>query len=64
MNFGDIEMLKDYEKDARLAASAYISIETETVDPDLRFLIHRMADEAAKSQKKAIDLLLAKGARP
>lgn len=64
MNFTDMDMLQDYEKDARMAALAYALIETEIVDSDLRKIIGTVAASAAKSQQKFADLIIRKGDRP
>lgn len=64
MKFTDMDMLQDYEKDARMAAIAYTLIQTEIFDEALRKLVSTMASEAAKSQKIFADLILARGDRP
>mgnify|MGYP000492393404 CR=1 FL=1 len=64
MKFTDMDMLQDYEKDARMAALAYAIIETEIVDRNLRKLISKAAANAAQSQQKFADLILRKGDRP
>ncbi|MEW6662867.1 MAG: hypothetical protein ACOY9Y_10585 [Bacillota bacterium] len=64
MNFSDMDMLQDYEKDARMAALAYVLIETEIMDNTLRTIIGKAAVEATQSQKMAADLILARGDRP
>ncbi|SFQ95234.1 spore coat protein [Desulfoscipio geothermicus] len=64
MKFTDMDMLQDYEKDARMAAMAYAIIETEIIDPDLRKIIAKAAGAAAKSQQKFADLIIKKGDRP
>ncbi|MDA8228883.1 MAG: hypothetical protein M0T74_14535 [Desulfitobacterium hafniense] len=64
MNFSDMDMLQDYEKDTRMAALAFALIQTEIFDSSLRALIAKASDEAAKSQKLAADLILARGDRP
>ncbi len=64
MKFTDMDMLQDYEKDARMAALAYALIETEVVDPDLRRIISKAAAAAAKSQQKFADLIIRKEDRP
>ncbi|GAB6172344.1 hypothetical protein JCM15765_18220 [Paradesulfitobacterium aromaticivorans] len=64
MNFSDMDMLQDYEKDTRMAALAFALIQTEIFDNTLRGLIAKASDEAAKSQKLAADLILARGDRP
>ena len=64
MKFTDMDMLQDYEKDARMAAMAYALVETELIDQDLRKLMGKAAASAAKSQQKFSDLILRKGDRP
>lgn len=64
MKFSDMDMLQDYEKDARMAAIAYTLIETEILDADLRKLIAALARTAARSQEKFANLILRKGDRP
>lgn len=59
-----MDMLQDYEKDARMAALAYSLIQTEVMDNTLRIILGKAADEAAKAQKKAADLILSRGDRP
>ena len=64
MKFSDMDMLQDYEKDARMAVIAYSLIETEIFDETLRKLVNTTANQAAKSQKLFADLILARGDRP
>ena len=64
MNLSDMDMLQDYEKDARMATVAYALIQTEIIDPTLRQLIGRAGDAAAKAQEKAANLILSRGDRP
>ncbi|WP_227764431.1 hypothetical protein [Zhaonella formicivorans] len=64
MQFSDMDMLQDYEKDTRMAALAYALIQTEIMDSTLRTIIAKAANEAAASQKKAADLIMARGDRP
>lgn len=64
MKFADMDMLQDYEKDARMAAMAYAIVETEIIDQDLRKLMGRAAASASNSQKKFSDLIIKKGDRP
>lgn len=64
MKFTDMDMLQDYEKDARMAAVGYSLIETEIVDPNLRKIMGKAAATAVKSQQKFADLILKKGDRP
>ncbi|MEW5784776.1 MAG: hypothetical protein AB1767_06860 [Bacillota bacterium] len=64
MKFSDMDMLQDYEKDARMAVIAYSLIQTEIFDGILRKLVATAASEAAKSQKTFADLILARGDRP
>ncbi|MGI6712622.1 MAG: hypothetical protein ACOX4L_07885 [Bacillota bacterium] len=64
MRFTDMDMLQDYEKDARMAVIAYSLIQTEIFDEALRKLVATAASEAAKSQKIFADLILARGDRP
>lgn len=64
MKFTDMDMLQDYEKDARMAVIAYTLIQTEIFDEALRKLVSSAASEAAKSQKIFADLILARGDRP
>lgn len=64
MKFTDMDMLQDYEKDARMAVLAYSLIETEIIDGTLRKIIHKGAEAAAESQKRAADLIMARGDRP
>lgn len=63
MKFTDMDMLQDYEKDARMAAMAYALVETEIIDQDLRKLMGKAAATAAKSQQKFADLIMRKGDR-
>ncbi|WP_066637187.1 spore coat protein [Desulfolucanica intricata] len=60
----DMDMLQDYEKDARLAAQAFSLAETEIIDPNLRKLIRTAASAAADSQEKFAQLIIKKGDRP
>ncbi|MGI6552795.1 MAG: hypothetical protein ACOX37_07120 [Bacillota bacterium] len=64
MRFTDMDMLQDYEKDARMAVVAYSVIQTEILDETLRKLVANAANEAAKSQKIFAELILARGDRP
>lgn len=64
MEFTDMDMLQDYEKDARMAVLAYSIIQTEIIDPTLRQIIGKMGAEAAKSQQKAASLILSRGDTP
>lgn len=64
MKFTDMDMLQDYEKDARMAVIAYSLIQTEIFDEALRKLVATVASESAKSQKIFADLILARGDRP
>jgi len=64
MNFADMDMLQDYEKDARMATLAYSIIETEILDSTLRKLISKAHNEAVKSQEKTANLILSRGDRP
>lgn len=64
MNFTDMDMLQDYEKDARMATIAYALIQTEIIDPALREIISKASHEAAKAQQKAANLILSRGDRP
>ncbi|QNB45113.1 hypothetical protein BR63_01520 [Thermanaerosceptrum fracticalcis] len=60
----DMDMLQDYEKDARMAALAYALIQTEIIDPALRKVLSKASHEAAESQQKAANLILSRGDRP
>jgi len=64
MKFTDMDMLQDYEKDARMATLAYAIIETEVIDTTLHTIFRKIANEAAASQKRAANLILARGDRP
>lgn len=64
MKFTDMDMLQDYEKDARMAALAYALIQTEIIDPTLREIMGKASNEAAKAQQKAANLILSRGDRP
>jgi len=64
MKLTDMDMLQDYEKDARMAVMAYSIMQTEIYDESLRKLFERSASEASKSQKIFSDLILARGDRP
>ena len=64
MKFTDMDMLQDYEKDARMAVIAYSLIQTEIFDEALRKLVATAASESAKSQKIFAELILARGDRP
>jgi len=64
MKFTDMDMLQDYEKDARMAVIAYSLIQTEIFDEVLRKIVATAASEAAQSQKIFADLILARGDRP
>jgi hypothetical protein len=64
VNFTDMDMLQDYEKDTRMAVIAYSLIQTEIFDEALRKLVASAAVEAAKSQKMLADLIIARGDRP
>lgn len=64
MNLSDMDMLQDYEKDARMAAIACAIIEVDVIDNKLRALVHRVREAAAQSQQKAANLIMARGDRP
>lgn len=64
MQLSDMDMLQDYEKDARMATLAYALIQTEIIDPTLRQVIRRASNEAAKAQERAANLILSRGDRP
>lgn len=64
MQFNDMDMLQDYEKDARMAVLAYSIIQTEIIDPTLKKLIAKAGTEAAEAQEKAANLILSRGDRP
>ncbi|MGF7186789.1 hypothetical protein GGQ84_002921 [Desulfitispora alkaliphila] len=64
MEFTDLDMLQDYEKDTRLAAICYSLIQTEIQDPTLRTIIGKAKNEAADSQQAAAKLILSKGGYP
>lgn len=64
MQFTDMDMLQDYEKDTRMAATAYRVAESDILDAELRMLIAKVGDAAAVSHKRTVDLILAKGDRP
>ncbi|MGI6066288.1 MAG: hypothetical protein ACOYI2_07335 [Bacillota bacterium] len=64
MKFTDMDMLQDYEKDTRMAVIAYSIIQTEILDETLKKFIATAIAEAAKSQKKFANLILARGDRP
>jgi len=63
MKFTDMDMMQDYEKDARMAALAYAIIQTEVMDTTLRKIIGKASTEAADSQKKIANLILSRGDR-
>jgi len=64
VKFTDMDMLQDYEKDARMAVLAYSLIQTEVIDPKLRLIMSEAHNQAAKAQKDAADLVLSRGDRP
>ncbi|MHB1127608.1 MAG: hypothetical protein ACYC2T_11765 [Bacillota bacterium] len=64
MKFSDMDMIQDYEKDARMAMIAYTLIESEVMDGILRKIIHQCAQGAAESQERAANLIVARGDRP
>jgi hypothetical protein len=64
MQLSDMDMLQDYEKDARMAVLAYSIIQTEIIDPTLRKIIAKASSEAAKAQQKTANLILSRGDRP
>lgn len=64
MNISDMDMLQDYEKDARMAALAYAIVETDIMDKQLRVLIHKGYEAASKAQQAAANLIMARGDRP
>jgi spore coat protein CotF len=64
MKFTDMDMLQDYEKDARMAVIAYSIMATETLDPALRQLFQTMSSSANESQARTAQLILKKGDRP
>ncbi len=64
MKLSDMDMLQDYEKDARMATIAYALVATEIVDQNLRQLMSQGAAAAAKSQQKFADLIIKRGDRP
>jgi hypothetical protein len=59
-----MDMLQDYEKDARMAVIAYALIQTEIIDQKLRLIMSEASNQAAKAQKAAADLILSRGDRP
>ena len=63
MKFTDMDMLQDYEKDARMACLSFALIQTVIIDHTLRRMFSRAADEAAVSQQKAMNLILSRGDR-
>jgi len=64
MKFTDMDMLQDYEKDARMAAVAYTIMATETHDRALRSLFLSMAHSAGESQARTAAFIMKKGDRP
>ncbi|MDI6870902.1 MAG: hypothetical protein QME79_06010 [Bacillota bacterium] len=64
MNLSDMDMLQDYEKDARMAMLGHAIIESDVMDTQLRAIIHKGYEAASRSQKKAADLIMARGDRP
>lgn len=64
MKFTDMDMLQDYEKDARMAVIAYTIMATDTQDRVLRSLFQSMAGSAGESQAKTAAMILKKGDRP
>lgn len=64
MKYTDMDMLQDYEKDARMAVLAYALIQTEIFDPQLRAIMEKAGSEAAETQKKTTGLILSRGDRP
>ncbi|HHW14883.1 MAG TPA: hypothetical protein GXX28_08120 [Firmicutes bacterium] len=64
MNISDMDMLQDYEKDARMAALAYAIVETDIMDKQLRALVHKGYEAASKAQQAAASLIMARGDRP
>lgn len=64
MKYTDMDMLQDYEKDARMAALAYTLIQTEIFDPQLRAIMAKAGSESAETQHKAAGLILSRGDRP
>ncbi|MBO8127444.1 MAG: hypothetical protein H0Z38_09455 [Firmicutes bacterium] len=59
-----MDMLQDYEKDARMAALAHAIIESDVLDKKLRVLVHKGLEAAMASQEKAATLIMARGDRP
>lgn len=64
MKFTDMDMLQDYEKDARMATLAYALIQTEILDNPLRILLKKASDQASESQLKVTNLIIKRGDRP
>jgi hypothetical protein len=61
VRLSDMDMLKDYEKDTRMAVLAYAAVQTEITDPALRTLMGRAAVESARSQQLTAELIFSRG---
>lgn len=64
MQLSDMDMLQDYEKDARMAMLAHAIIESDVMDKQLRVVVHKSFESAAKAQQEATNLIMARGDRP
>lgn len=53
----DLDMLIDYEKDARIASVAYLSTAGEAHDPELKDLFLQFSNSAVKHQSKYMEMI-------
>lgn len=64
MNYTDMDMLQDYEKDTRMSAIAYTIFLTEVYDDKLRALLEQAVKGSITSQRKVSELICDRGDRP
>ena len=64
MFLSDLDMLRDYEKDARISILAYSVLLTEVHDETLRAILSKGVDESIKSQWHTTQLIMSRGVRP
>ena len=57
IQFTDLDMLYDYEKDSSSAAMGYMTLATRAHDGDLRAIYLRLANEATNAHTKVSKLI-------
>lgn len=62
--FTDMDMLQDYEKDARMAAQTFMIIAGETQDAKMRKMLLKAAEMAAQSQDNFASMISRRGDTP